>query len=202
MYTPSREIKQDNRAITSTIKDPYKTNLNKAIQSKINAANRDSHMKYELKHDNLVLELSAACYEQFKYTPIGCLVTNNLLYTTTKKSERNKLVVDESISVKNQNKKQQNRINCYNTQCQVVVNRHTLKRFVTDILPDVTNILITNTNYDQINSLIKQVCTHVIQSSVTGSLRSKSTAADTTQPNTVAKMIPSPRAHHKVGPII
>ena len=196
VYTPSRDVKQDNRAFTSTIKAPYKLNLNKSAQSKSNAANKDSHMKYELKHDNLVMELSAACYEQFKSTVIGCLVTNNLSYTTTKKSESNKLVVDESISVKNQNKKQLYRINWYNTQCRLVVNGHALKRFVTDILPDVTHILSTNINYDELNCLIEQVCSQVIQSSETGGL--KSPAADTTQSNTVAtlvnaKMIPSPR---------
>jgi hypothetical protein len=76
------------------------------------------------------------------------------------------------------------------------VNGHALKRFVTDILPDVTHILSTNINYDELNCLIEQVCTQVIQSSETGGL--KSPAADTTQSNTVAtlvnpKMIPSPR---------
>ena len=171
VYTPSRDVKQNNRAFTSTIKAHYKLNINKAAQSKINAANIVSQVKYELKHDNIVMELSAASYEQFKSTVLGCLVTNNLSYTTTKKSESSKLVVDESMSVKNKNKKQLFRINCYNTQCRIVVNGHALKRFVTDILPDITNILSSNINYDELNYLIKQVCTQVIQSSETSSVK-------------------------------
>ncbi|CAG2246939.1 unnamed protein product [Mytilus edulis] len=80
---------------------PYTLNIDKAMSGKIEAANRESQIRVEMKHDNLVLELTAACYEEFKSVVKGCLVSKHIKYDITTKTDKNNLLVEEQISVKN-----------------------------------------------------------------------------------------------------
>ncbi|CAG2217776.1 unnamed protein product [Mytilus edulis] len=113
---------------------PYTLNIDKAMSGKIEAANRESQIRVEMKHDNLVLELTAACYEEFKSVVKGCLVSKHIKYDITTKTDKNNLLVEEQISVKNSHKKQQYRINCYNTSSRVLINGNALELFLRNIL--------------------------------------------------------------------
>lgn len=144
---------------------PYTLNIDKAMSGKIEAANRESQIRVEMKHDNLVLELTAACYEEFKSVVKGCLVSKHIKYDITTKTDKNNLLVEEQISVKNSHKKQQYRINCYNTSSRVLINGNALELFLRNILPEVVILLSQNKSFDKLNSLIRQTCSKYLEQS-------------------------------------
>ena len=63
-----------------------------------------------------------------------------------------KLIEEESISVLNAAGKQQYRINCYHTPSNVMVNSRYLLHFITELMPDIMDILHQNKHFNEIVS--------------------------------------------------
>ncbi|CAC5359001.1 unnamed protein product [Mytilus coruscus] len=95
-------------------------------------------------------------------------ISNHINFDTVNKTDRKGLVVEEQLSIKNTNKKQQYRINCYNTSSRVLVNGNALELFMVNILPEVVDILSQNKSLDKLNSLIRQTCGKFLQHSTSG----------------------------------
>lgn len=147
--------------LTSNTTVPYKLNKVKAATQKMEASTR-TNFKAEIKSDNLIIEFSAAMYEEFKSVLKGCLTSKNIIFTLLNKKDENGYIVEESMSVKNSNNKQLYRINCYHTSTRVLVNGSDLLTFVTDIMPEILDVLKSNQNFKELNKQIYTVCNEYV----------------------------------------
>ena len=100
------------------------------------------------------MHFSLATYEEYKGVLKGCLITKVLKY----KEEHSKLVEKKSMSVLNYAGKQQYRINCYQTPSNVMVNSRYLLHFITEIMPDIMDILRHNKHFTEMNHKIRNAC--------------------------------------------
>lgn len=170
-YTPSRDntietINSKNKkpvSKPSVNAAPYKLNLERAAAQKIEACQR-VNFNIEIKHDNLIIELSAASYEEFKSVLKGCLEMKNITYTPYNKPDANGLTVEESLSIKSKENRQLYRVNCYHTSSRVMINGSGLSVFISDILPEIIEILSKNKTFNDINRQLRQACDQYIKS--------------------------------------
>ncbi|VDI45252.1 Hypothetical predicted protein [Mytilus galloprovincialis] len=162
VYTPSKSEMNMN----------YRLNERKALFKKVEATKRHFNVEIQLKRGTLVMTYSPAAYEIYKqaiYEYYDNSTTKS--YTRTDKTSATdskalrKAIVEESLSVKCKNsgdRRQQYRINMFNTTSKMDINGRSYQAFIEHDLPQIIKTIKMD-GVDEINSKIMELCESVIE---------------------------------------
>ncbi|CAC5384525.1 unnamed protein product [Mytilus coruscus] len=135
----------------------FSINKTRALDKKIEACNRTMDTKIEQKHQNYILELSAAAYEIIK-GEIDIYFEQHSTYKLLPKHQQDNqgLCIRTSHSVRNRSSnKQLYRINLFHTTSKVEVNGQGMELFLTHI-EDIKERMKSRGNYKIYNKQIEE----------------------------------------------
>ncbi|VDI35720.1 Hypothetical predicted protein [Mytilus galloprovincialis] len=135
----------------------FSINKTRALDKKLEACNRAMDIKIEQKHQNYILELSAAAYEVLK-GKIDIYFEQHSTYKLLPKHQHDNqgLCIRTSHSVRNRsNLKQLYRINLFHTTSKVEVNGQGIELFLTHI-EDIKERMKSRGNYKTYNKQIEE----------------------------------------------
>lgn len=149
----------------------YKLDEKKTLEKKVIATQRSQHVNIELKSGTLVMTFTPAAYEIYKAEIFRYFdehphktYTNHKKTSKTKQRNVDKVVTEESLSIKYKNgdKAQLYRINMFHTRSKMDVNGRLYELFMTEDLPElIRNVKMENVN--EINKKIMDVCEMAIR---------------------------------------
>ena len=173
-YTPGKLVTKARNKIPPEVKDnwvDYNLNRKKAVNKKLEAAERDFTVKTEIKPVNLVLIFSAAAYVEFKIITKTVINNSDLSIDTTDTRDKTGAVVSESLAVRKGNT-QIFVLNFYNTSSKVLLNGNQLYiiDFITSSLSDILGILDRNEQFKEINNQIRDYCKTYLDSTCTNEI--------------------------------
>ena len=153
-YTPGKLVTKARNKIPPEAKDnwvDYNLNRKKAVNKKLEAAERDFTVKTEIKPGNLVLIFSAAAYVEFKIITKTVINNSGLSIDKTDTRDKTGAVVSESLAVQKGNTKIFV-LNFYNTSSKVLLNGNQsyIIDFITSSLSDILGILDRNEQFKEI----------------------------------------------------
>ncbi|CAG2238011.1 unnamed protein product [Mytilus edulis] len=135
----------------------FSINKTRALDKKLEACNRAMDIKIEQKHQNYILELSAAAYEVLK-GEIDIYFEQHSTYKLLPKHQHDNqgLCIRTSHSVRNRsNNRQLYRINLFHTTSKVEVNGQGMELFLTHI-EDIKERMKSRGNYKIYNKQIEE----------------------------------------------
>ena len=150
-YTPGKLVTKARNKTPSQVKDnwvDYNLNKRKAVNKKLEAAERGFTVKTEIKPGNLVLIFSAAAYVEFNIITKSVINNSGLSIDKTDTRDKTGVVVSESLAVRKGNTKIFV-LNFYNTSSKVLLNgnQEYIIDFITSSLSDILGILDRNEQF-------------------------------------------------------
>ncbi|CAG2207695.1 unnamed protein product [Mytilus edulis] len=165
----------------------FSINKTRALDKKLEACNRAMDIKIEQKHQNYILELSAAAYEVLK-GEIDIYFEQHSTYKLLPKHQHDNqgLCIRTSHSVRNRsNNRQLYRINLFHTTSKVEVNGQGMELFLTHI-EDIKERMKSRGNYKIYNKQIEEQINIIKRNEADIEIRGKQNESLTTnnQPKT------------------
>ncbi|CAC5357157.1 unnamed protein product [Mytilus coruscus] len=165
LYKTDGSIQTRTSARTKSKPQPYtpakyenfSINKTRALDKKLEACNRTIDIKIEQKHQNYILELSAAAYEIIK-GEIDIYFEQHSTYKLLPKHQHDNqgLCIRTSLSVRNRSSNRQlYRINLFHTTSKVEVNGQGMELFLTHI-EDIKERMKSRGNYKIYNKQIEE----------------------------------------------
>ena len=153
IYTPSKA--------NTTVRN-YAINEKRMAQKMVDATLRDKEIDLEMKHGNLIIQLTPACFLHFNEAILQHFLQHDTYIADIhERFDKSKKLVERSVSIKGKDnrKLQLFRINIYHTTMNLEINGRQMQLFMPE-LKKIIDKLKNVQGLDRLNALIREKCTY------------------------------------------